>query len=83
MKPQHNVFDCDGVLRLDLTVRCLLLLGALQRLELVFGQNRTFLRDLGRQGFEPLVESLQVVAQPDTAHAARGDEESLLLEFIL
>jgi hypothetical protein len=71
-----------GVLRLDLAVSLLLLLGALQRLQLILGQDQASLRDLRRQGFEPPVESLQVVAQPDAAHPARGDEHALLLRFI-
>jgi hypothetical protein len=50
--------------------------------KLIFGQDQAFLRDLRGQGFEPLVESLQVVAQPDAAHTARGDEQPPLLQLV-
>src|ERR1051325_6776939 len=74
--------EVAGVLRLDLAVRRLLLLGPLQRLKLVFGEDQALLRDLRRQRLEPLVEGLQVVAQPDAAHAAPGDEQPLLLQLV-
>ena len=70
------------MLRLDLAVGRLLLLGPLKGLELRLGEDQALLRDLRREGFHPLVEGLQVVAQPDAAHAARGDEQLLLLQLV-
>ena len=70
------------MLGLDFAVGLLFLLGFFQRLELVFGQDQIILSHLGFQGFESFLKRLQIVAQPDAAHAARRDENPCFLELI-
>src|SRR5262249_55365971 len=70
------------MLALELAVRLLLGLGLLQRNDLRLGQHQALLGALGFQRFEPLVHGLQVVAQPHTAHASRGDREPALAQFV-
>ncbi len=66
------------MLGLDLAVGLLLFLGALQRPHLVLGEDQSFLRHLGRERLQPLLEGRQVVAQPDRAHPRwRGHDRAL------
>jgi hypothetical protein len=57
------------MLALELAMRLLLGLGLFQRDDLRLGQHQAFLGALGFQRLEPLGHGLQVVAQPDAAHA--------------
>jgi len=57
------------VFGLDLAVRLLVLSRLLERGDLVLGEHQAFLGHLGRQRLQPLLEGLQVMAQPDGAHA--------------
>jgi hypothetical protein len=40
------------------------------------------LSDLGLQGLESQLEGLEIVAEPDAADAAWGDEEAPLAQFV-
>jgi hypothetical protein len=57
------------MLSLDLAVCLLLLFGLLQRTHLILSQNDSFLCHLRRQSFQAVLEGLQIVPQPDRAHA--------------
>src|SRR5438105_4198599 len=70
------------MLALELAVRLLLGLGLFQRDDLRLGQHQAFLGAFGFQRLEPLVHRLQVVAQPHTAHAGRGDREPPLSQLV-
>ena len=70
------------MLALELAVRLLLGLGLFQRDDLRLGQHQAFLGAFGFQRLEPLVHRLQVVAQPHTAHAGRGDREPALSQLV-
>src|SRR5262245_43534034 len=70
------------MLALELAVRLLLGLGLFQRDDLRLGQHQALLGALGFQRLEPLVHSLQVVAQPHTAHGGGGDREPALPELV-
>ena len=70
------------MLALELAMRLLLGLGLFQRDDLRLGQHQAFLGALGFQRLEPLVHRLQVVAQPHTAHAGRGDREPALSQLV-
>jgi len=59
-------------------VRLLLGLGLFQRDDLRLCQHQALLGALGFQRLEPLIHSLQVVAQPHTAHPGGGDREPAL-----
>src|SRR5271166_3967410 len=59
------------MLALELTMGLLLSLGLFQRNDLRLSQHQAFLSALGLQRLEPFVHGLQVVPQPDAAHAGR------------
>jgi len=63
-------------------VRLFLGLGLLQRDDLRLGKHQALLGTRGFQRLEPLVHSLQVVAQPHTAHACGGNCEPALPELV-
>ena len=71
------------MLGFDLPVRFLLLFGFLHRSHLRFGENPArLLSEFGLQSFQPALESLEVVAQPDTPHPCRGDKRSAPGQFV-
>ena len=78
--------DMEGILRaqvarmlgFDLPVGLFLVLGLLQGKDLPFGEDQAILSDFGFQGFQTPFEGLEVMAQPDAADSARGDEKTSL-----
>ena len=72
-----QVADVVGVLRpevarvlgLDHAVRLLVLSRLLERSDLVFCEDQALLGHLGRERLQTLLEGLQVMTQPDGAHA--------------
>ena len=54
---------------LDLAMRFFLLFGLFQRRHLFLGEQDALLGGAGVQGLEPLLEGLQIVAQPDRPDA--------------
>ncbi len=59
-----------------------LVLGLLQGDNLAFGEDQAILGDFGFPGLQAALEGLEVMAQPDAADPARGDEEAPLAEFV-
>src|ERR1700751_3043382 len=70
------------MLALELTMGLLLSFGLFQRNDLRLSQHQAFLSALGLQRLKPFVHGLQVVAQPDAAHAGRRDGEPALSQFV-
>ncbi len=71
-----------GVERLDLAVRLFLGLGLLEGRHLRLVQDYPLLLDFGRKCFQPLLECLQIVAQPNGAHASLRDHDAFLAKLV-
>ncbi len=70
------------MLGLDLALRFLLLLAALQRLHLRFGQDEMLFGSFLFQSSQAFLERLQAMPQPDRTHPARRHEQTAFLQFI-
>ena len=68
-----------GALALELAVRFLVELGALQCGQLRLGQDQPFLGGLGFERLQALGHRLEVVPHPDAAYALRRDAQSAAL----
>jgi len=71
-----------GMLGFDLAVGFFVIFSLLQSDDLAFGKDQAFLGDLGLQGLQSQLEDLQVMAEPDAADTAGGDEKALLAQFV-
>jgi hypothetical protein len=69
-----------GTFRFKLAVRFLFQFGAFERGQLRFGQHKPFLGGSGLQRLEALVHGLEIVTQPDAAHALRRHAQRVALE---
>lgn len=67
---------------LDLAVRFLLFSRLLQGLQLILGQDQTFLRGLGFGRLEPFLKGFQVVSPPHAADSAWRHKQRLFLQFV-
>jgi hypothetical protein len=82
--------DVEGVLgaavagtgAVELAVRFLVRLRLLERRQLVLGQDQAVLCHLGFQRLQPFGHGVEVVADPDTAHAGGRDPEALLSQLV-
>ena len=63
---------------LDFAVDDIIVLLPLQRYDLRFGEHFTRLGNVSFQSCEPLLEGLEITAQPDGAHARRRNEDTAL-----
>ena len=52
-------------------MRLLIGLGLFERRDLGLGEDQAFLRHLGLERLQPVFHGLQIMAQPDRAHAKR------------